>query len=387
MSGKKIIKRTLSEELKRLSEFYAVIVITGPRQSGKTTLSKMEFPDYHYVNMENISLRHQIMESPMAFLEQHQKGLVIDEVQNVPELFSYIQVVADNNENSRFILTGSSNFSLLEKVTQSLAGRLAILTLLPLSLQEIGNLKDKSTNQLIFWGGYPAVWGKKIPVQDVTQNYYNTYIERDVRQILNVKNLNAFQTFIRLCAGRVGTEFNASALSNEIGVSVPTIKEWLSVLEASYVVFRLHPFSRNIGKRLIKTPKIYFYDTALVCYLLGIENEEQLSTHPLRGAIFENLMVLDFFKNKFNKGKIPHFYFYRDKSQIEIDLLEEKGIHLLAYEIKSATSFTKNFANNIKYLKNILGNTILSTTIIFDGNESIISNENSIVNFRDIKFD
>lgn len=387
MSGKKIIKRTLSEELKRLSEFYAVIVITGPRQSGKTTLSKMEFPDYHYVNMENISLRHQIMESPMAFLEQHQKGLVIDEVQNVPELFSYIQVVADNNENSRFILTGSSNFSLLEKVTQSLAGRLAILTLLPLSLQEIGNLKDKSTNQLIFWGGYPAVWGKKIPVQDVTQNYYNTYIERDVRQILNVKNLNAFQTFIRLCAGRVGTEFNASALSNEIGVSVPTIKEWLSVLEASYVVFRLQPFSRNIGKRLIKTPKIYFYDTALVCYLLGIENEEQLSTHPLRGAIFENLMVLDFFKNKFNKGKIPHFYFYRDKSQIEIDLLEEKGIHLLAYEIKSATSFTKNFANNLKYLKNILGNTILSTTIIFDGNESIISNENSIVNFRDIKFD
>lgn len=323
----------------------------------------------------------------MAFLEQHQKGLVIDEVQNVPELFSYIQVVADNNENSRFILTGSSNFSLLEKVTQSLAGRSAILTLLPLSLQEIGNLKDKSTNQLIFWGGYPAVWGKKIPVQDVTQNYYNTYIERDVRQILNVKNLNAFQTFIRLCAGRVGTEFNASALSNEIGVSVPTIKEWLSVLEASYVVFRLHPFSRNIGKRLIKTPKIYFYDTALVCYLLGIENEEQLSTHPLRGAIFENLMVLDFFKNKFNKGKIPHFYFYRDKSQIEIDLLEEKGIHLLAYEIKSATSFTKNFANNLKYLKNILGNTILSTTIIFDGNESIISNENSIVNFRDIKFD
>lgn len=387
MSGKKIIKRTLSEELKRLSEFYAVIVITGPRQSGKTTLSKMEFPDYHYVNMENISLRHQIMESPMAFLEQHQKGLVIDEVQNVPELFSYIQVVADNNENSRFILTGSSNFSLLEKVTQSLAGRSAILTLLPLSLQEIGNLKDKSTNQLIFWGGYPAVWGKKIPVQDVTQNYYNTYIERDVRQILNVKNLNAFQTFIRLCAGRVGTEFNASALSNEIGVSVPTIKEWLSVLEASYVVFRLHPFSRNTGKRLIKTPKIYFYDTALVCYLLGIENEEQLSTHPLRGAIFENLMVLDFFKNKFNKGKIPHFYFYRDKSQIEIDLLEEKGIHLLAYEIKSATSFTKSFANNLKYLKNILGNTILSTTIIFDGNESIISNENSIVNFRDIKFD
>lgn len=387
MSKKELYKRFLASELKRLSDFYSVIVITGPRQSGKTTLSKMEFPDYHYVNMENISLRNQIMESPIAFLEQHRKGLIIDEVQNVPELFSYIQVVVDNDESSRFVLTGSSNFSLLAQVTQSLAGRSAVLTLLPLSLHEIGDLKNKNTNQLMFWGGYPAVWSKKTPIRDLTQNYYNTYIERDVRQILNVKNLNAFQTFIRLCAGRVGSEFNASALSNEIGVSVPTIKEWLSVLEASYVAFRLYPFHRNIGKRLTKTPKIYFYDTALVCFLLGIENEEQLSSHPLRGAIFENLIVLDFFKNKYNKGETPHFYFYRDKSQNEVDLLEEKGMDISAYEIKSASSFTKQFTKNLNYLKKSLGDVVKSTTIIFDGSESIVSNENSIVNFRDLKID
>lgn len=386
MSNQKIIsfKRQLQSELKRLAGLFSVIVITGPRQSGKTTLCKMQFPKYDYINLENISTREQIMTAPKAFLEQHSKGLIIDEVQYLPELFSYIQVIVDEDDKAKFILTGSSNFALMQGITQSLAGRSAILTLLPLSLKELGSKVKLNTATLILNGGYPAVWGKHIPVQDVSRNYYSTYIERDVRQLLNIKNINRFQAFIKICAGRVGTEFNASAVSNEIGVSVPTIQEWLSTLEASYILFRLPPFFRNIGKRLVKSPKIYFCDTGLVCFLLGIENEQQLETHPLRGVIFENMVVLEFFKNKYNQGKLPNLYFYRDKSQREVDLIDEKGISLYAYEIKSAKSFTKDFLTNLDYFRQTAGANVLSTQVIYDGENDIPDPNNGMLNFRNM---
>lgn len=381
------INRLLHSELERLARLYAVIVVTGPRQSGKTTLCKNQFSGFHYVNLENISIREQIQAAPRAFLEQYVAGLIIDEAQYFPELFSYIQVVADENEQAKFILTGSSNFSLMEGITQSLAGRAAVLTLLPFSLKELGGrAHQENTDTLLLNGGYPAVWAKGIPVQDVSRNYYNTYIERDVRQLLNVKDITRFQTFIRLCAGRTGTEFTASALSSEIGVSVPTIQEWLSTLEASYILFRLPPFFRNIGKRLVKTPKLYFYDTGLACFLLGIENEQQLATHPLRGALFENMVVLEFFKNRYNQGKLPNLYFYRDKSQNEVDLIEEKGTQLYAYEIKSAKSFTKGFVKGLDYLRKVVGDDVVSTQVLYDGENDIYSPENGTVNFRNIKF-
>ena len=381
------LKRQLQVELDRLVDLYSVIVVTGPRQSGKTTLCKKQFSAYHYVNLENISTREQIQTAPKAFLEQYSEGLIIDEAQHLVELFSYIQVVVDENESAKFVLTGSSDFSLMQGITQSLAGRAAVLTLLPLSLQELGkNLKKEDTNTLMLNGGYPAVWAKGIPVQDISRNYYNTYIERDVRQLLNVKDITRFQTFMKLCAGRIGTEFNASTLSNEVGVSVPTIQEWVSVLEASYILFRLPPFFRNIGKRLVKSPKIYFYDTGLVCFLLGIENEQQLSTHPLRGTIFENMVVLEFFKNRYNKSKLPNLYFYRDKSQHEVDLIEEKGAKLFAYEIKSAKAFTKGFIVGLDYLRKVVGKEVISTQVIYDGENDIYSPENGMVNFRNIKF-
>lgn len=387
MSEKKeFIPRQLSKELIRLSALYAVVVVTGPRQSGKTFLCKRVFSDYHYINLENPAVREQVLTAPKAFLEQYANGLIIDEAQHLPELFSYIQVVVDEQEQAKFILTGSSNFTLLQNITQSLAGRAAILTLLPLSLQEIGSEINNDTNTLLLNGGYPDVWAKNIPVQDVAQNYYNTYVERDVRQLLNVKDIIRFQTFIRLCAGRTGTEFNASALSNEVGVSVPTIQEWLSVLEASYVLFRLPPFFRNIGKRLVKSPKIYFYDTGLVCFLLGIENEQQLATHPLRGAIFENMVVLEFFKNRYHSGKMPHFYFYRDKSQNEVDLIAERGTQLYAYEVKSAKSFTKGFVKNLNYFRKTAGDDVVSTQVIYDGEQDIDTSENGMLNFRNLKF-
>lgn len=380
------IHRDLQEELLRISKLYPVIVVTGPRQSGKTTLCKNVFSGHDYVNLELVSVREQIATLPEEFLKQHSKGIIIDEVQQYPELFSYIQVVADEIPNCHFVLTGSSNFALIEKVTQSLAGRAATLTLLPFSLKELGSkIKATSTDTLLFNGGYPAVWAKKIPVQDVSRNYYNTYIERDVRQLLNIKDLTKFQTFIRLCAGRIGAEWNASALSNEVGISVPTVNEWLSVMEASYIIFRLPPFYRNIGKRLIKTPKLYFCDTGLACFLLGIENETQLSTHPLRGAIFENLIVLEFLKNRFNKGKLSNLFYYRDKSQREVDIIQEQGNNLFAYEIKSAKNFNKDFMNNLDYLRNILGDNIVSTQLIYDGKTDIPSAENGMINFRNME--
>lgn len=268
----------------------------------------------------------------------------------------------------------------------SLAGRAAVLTLLPLSIEEIGLKNNESTNTLILNGGYPAVWAKNIPVQDASRNYYNTYIERDVRQLLNVKDLTRFLTFIKLCAGRTGTEFNASSLRNDIGVSVPTIQDWCSVLEASCVLFKLPPFFRNIGKRLVKSPKIYFCDTGLACFLLGIENEEQLATHPLRGNLFENMVVLQFLKHRYNQGKLSNLYFYRDKSQREIDLIEEKGTQLLAYEIKSAKAYTKGFVKNLDYFRKAVGNDVISTQIIYDGETDIYTPENGILNFRNIKF-
>lgn len=380
------IERQLRDELIRLSDLYAVLVLTGPRQSGKTSLCKNQFPKYHYINLENLTAKEQIQTAPKAFLEQYVNGLVIDEVQHLPELFSYIQVVVDENPDAKFVLTGSSNFSLLQGITQSLAGRAAVMTLLPLSLNELGESVKERTDTLILNGGYPAVWAKKIPVLDVTQNYYNTYVERDVRQLLNVKNLSRFQAFMKLCAGRTGTEFNASALSNAIGVSVPTIQEWLSVLEASYILFRLPPFFRNIGKRLVKSPKIYFYDTGLACFLLGIENEQQLATHPLRGALFENMVVLEFFKSRYNRGKLPHLYFYRDKSQNEVDLIEEKGTKLFAYEIKSAKAFTKSFVKNLDYFRKVTGDDVVSTQVIYDGENDIHTSENGMLNFRNLKF-
>ena len=383
--SKTFINREIESEVFRLSQFFPVLVITGPRQSGKTTLCKNLFGKYHYVNLENIALREQIALSPLDFLNQHSTGLIIDEAQQYPELFSYIQIIVDEKPESKIILTGSSNFSLMENVTQSLAGRAALLTLLPFGLHEIS--KHEDTDTLLFNGGYPAVWANNVPVQDVAQNYYNTYIERDVRQILNIKDMVKFQSFMRLCAGRIGSEMKASTLANEVGVSVHTIQEWFSVLEASYILFRLPPFYGNLGKRLVKTPKMYFCDTGLVCFLIGIENKDQLATHPLRGAIFENYVVLEALKSRYNRGKLSNFFFYRDQSQREVDLIQDFGSYTHAYEVKSARMFHADFLKNLHYLKKLLGNKLTRTQVIYDGGQDIISEENGMLNFRNFKID
>lgn len=379
----KLIDRALSNEIIRLSEHFPVITITGPRQSGKTTLCRELFPNYTYVNLENITIREQIQADTLAYLESFPDGLIVDEAHHYPGLFSFVQVYVDEHPEKKIILTGSSNFSLLQSITQSLAGRTAVLTLLPLSLHELGEqIKSISTDTLILNGGYPAVWSKNFSPSDLYMNYYNTYVERDLRQIINIKDINLFQTFIRLAAGRIGTECNNAALSGEVGTSAMTINNWFSVLAASYIAYSLPPYYENIGKRLKKTPKVYFYDTGLACFLLGIENEAQLSVHPLRGALFENMIVNEAMKNRFNQGKPANLYFYRDNTQKEVDLLHTKGNNFYAYEIKSGKVFHTNFIKGINYIKELFKERVTKTGVIYDG-ETVANT----INFRDFYLD
>ena len=382
------INRDISTAIIETMPYFPVITVTGPRQSGKTTLCKNLFPDMNYVNPETIATREQIMRDPVGFLDNYPSGLIIDEVHNYPELFSYIQVAVDENPSRQYVLTGNSNFLLLEKITQSLAGRTAPFTLLPCSIKELGALTNEiSTDTLMLNGGYPAVWAKKTPVNMFAGNYYTTYVERDVRQIVNIKDMKSFQTFIRLTAGRIGTECNSTTLSNETGVSANTVKHWLSVLEASYIIYALPPYYENIGKRLIKSPKIYFHDTALACHLLGIENEVQLSVHPLRGSLFENMVINEAMKECRNAGKDANLFFFRDSTMKEVDLLHVRGRELNIYEIKSAKTCHKDFYKGIDYLTDIFGERIIRSALIYDGDAEIRSVRNGTYNFRNFHLD
>ena len=360
-----------------MSELFKVVTITGPRQSGKTTLCKKTFPHHDYVNLEDETVVGEMELNKKEFLVKHRKGLVIDEVQKMPEILSAVQVVVDEYPDAAFVLTGSNNLLLMQRITQSLAGRTAVLTLLPFSIAELTEV-DKSAGlySIMLNGFYPAVWAQNIPPQDVYRQYFSTYLQRDVRQVMNIRHLSEFRRFIVICASRVGTEFNAQGISNELGVSIPTIQEWMNVLETSYVAFRLPPFFRNIGKRLVKTPKIYFYDVGLVCYLLGIHTPQQLETHPLRGSIFENMVVCDFLKNQYNHGLDNNLYFYRDKSQHEVDLVVEDGLQLKAYEIKLSSNIHPDFYKNLNYFRSLFPNETVTTQVINTGQAENESSEN-----------
>ncbi len=391
MGDNGLFYRVLSGTLKRIFEFLPSLTLTGPRQSGKTTLCREMFPDLPYANMEDIPTRTEIQSDPHSFLEKYPDGLILDEAQNFTDIFSYIQVEIDkdrqNGGHRRFILTGSNNFSLMSSISQSMAGRTAIETLLPLSTAEVRlRLPNVSTDELILMGGYPAVWNGGIEGRrTILDGYYSTYVERDVRSLIEVKNLYAFQIFIRLLAGRVGSEFNMSSLADEVGVSAPTVKQWVSVLQASYIIYLIHPYSSNIGKRLTKTPKLYFYDSGLACYLLGINSIEQLQSHPLRGNLFENMVVGDMMKSKFNKGEEPLLFFYRDKSQKEVDVIEPlRDGRLNAYEIKSSKTFNQNFFKNLLYLHSILGDRIANSAVIYDGDQENDRAIEGFLNFRSL---
>ncbi|MBU2578533.1 ATP-binding protein [Patescibacteria group bacterium] len=365
------IHRLLEKKFKQLSKTYPVVALTGPRQSGKTTLVKKIFPDKKYLSLENLDTRAFAQKDPKGFLKTYNKGVIIDEAQNAPELFSYIQEIVDVNKKSgEFILTGSQNFLLMEKINQSLAGRVAIVTLLPMSADELSEkLKRANLNRLMLDGLYPVIYEKKIDAAEWYQNYIKTYIERDVRMMKNISDLNLFQKFIKLCAGRVGQILNLSSMANDCGVSHNTIKGWISIIEASYIIFLLYPYYENFSKRLIKMPKIYFYDTGLAASLLNINSEDQLDISPFKGGLFESFIISEIIKNEYNKGLSLNIYFWRDKSGHEIDCLYENKRKKYAIEIKSGKTINNDFFDSLNYLQKISKNIFTNLVLVYGGIE------------------
>jgi predicted AAA+ superfamily ATPase len=368
-----MIKRVIADKIKQMAAKMPIISITGPRQSGKTTLAKAVFPKHTYVNLESPDVYEDAKSDPRSFLTQHKHGLIIDEAQKMPELFSYIQTISDeNNKLGEFIITGSQNFLLSEKISQSLAGRVFITNLLPLSIAELKKTKywKNNANDAIFQGFYPRIYDKQIEPLDFYPSYIQTYTERDIRQIVNVTNLNAFQKFMRLAAGRIGQLLNYNNIANELGVDSKTVKSWFSILEAGFIIFFLQPHHNNYNKRLVKTPKLYFYDTGLACNLLGINDADSLNVHWAKGALFENLVIADIMKNKIHQVRKPSLFFWRDNTGNEIDLLEDIGGSINIYEIKSSATVNNSFFKGLAYYKNLAGKEVKSMKLIYGGNRS-----------------
>jgi predicted AAA+ superfamily ATPase len=344
-----MIIRKAEQEIKVLAARFKAVAVVGPRQSGKTTLVRSVFKSKPYVNLENPDVRRYALEDPRGFLSNYPEGAILDEAQRVPELFSYLQQILDETPgHGLFIITGSNNFLLQESVSQSLAGRVGYLYLLPLSLDEIAG-KESNINALLYRGSYPALYNEDTDAGKWYANYISTYVERDVRLLKNITDLVTFERFLRLCAGRIGQLLNMSSLAVEVGVDVKTINSWISVLETSFIVFRLQPYHENFNKRVVKMPKLYFYDTGLAVALLGIENAGQLSLHPFRGSLFENLIVIDFLKRRYNTGKSNNLFFWRDSAGNEIDLLLAIGSNKIPVEIKSGQTVTSDYTKGILF--------------------------------------
>lgn len=379
----KIIEREISRAIYKAIEYYSVVCVTGPRQSGKSTLIKHMFNDYAVFSLEDLDVRNYAENDPIGFLNQTETGIILDEVQRVPSLFSYIQGIVDNNPKRKFILSGSSNFQMMKTITQSLAGRVALFELLPMSYSEVANIyKDMSLDEILFNGLYPAICAKKNIPDMLYPFYVKTYLEKDVRDLLQVKGIMQFNNFLKLCAGRIGSVFNASQLANEVGVTSNTITSWLSILQTSYIVYLLPPYYDNFGKRLIKSPKLYFCDTGLACYLLNIESISQLSRDKLKGSLFENFVVSEFIKHRLNQGKEPRLYFYRDSNQNEIDLLSLEEGELSAFEIKSSMTYNSVFEKTLKKTASLIKQPISHKTVIYAGNmENTVSNI-KLINYR-----
>ena len=354
-----MIKRLITSQIDRLKKGFPVIVVTGPRQSGKTTLIKKIFPDYQYFNLENPETLGIVENDPAGFINANTQKIIIDEVQRVPQLLSYIQAVVDEQHvMGNFILSGSENLLLSEKINQSLAGRAAYINLLPLSIEELKShehVTDKVFTQ-IFTGFYPAIYDKDIKPIDYYDQYIATYVERDLKQISNITNLSLFRKFLALLAGRIGQLVNLSSLANDVGVAVNTVENWISILEASYLVFRLQPYYENYGKRYIKSSKIYFTDTGLACRLLGLTTPAEVSRHYLVGGLFENFIIVELKKYILNHSKSAKLYFYRDSNGNEVDLLIDGGLFQIPVEIKSGATFSKEFLKGLEYWSKLKSN-------------------------------
>jgi hypothetical protein len=382
-----MIQRTLQTTLDHLASKYPVITLTGPRQSGKSTLLKHAFPDYRYISLEDLDMREFATNDPRGFLHSFPNRVILDEAQRVPSLFSYIQTHVDRtDEPGMYLIAGSHNFLLMESVNQSLAGRTAILKLLPFSGREMkeGGVLQDTINKQIYYGAYPRLYDKGLTPDQFYPYYIQTYVERDVRQLKNIGDLSRFTRFIKLCAGRIGQLLNLSSLAVECGISVPTATSWLSVLEASYICYLLRPDWNNFAKRLVKSPKLYFYDTGLACSLLDIKSPDQLDLHFSRGALFENFVINEFIKKAWNEGRETDLRFWRDNQGNEVDLLVYDGDKPLAYEIKSGETFQPSFFKGLTKWAAITGTDINRLHVIYGGPNSLKTSNGQLMTINEI---
>lgn len=380
-------QRSIANELLNMARQYPVVTVIGPRQSGKTTLVKQSFSDKPYVSLEEPDTRAFAINDPRAFLARFPKGAVLDEIQRAPDLLSYIQSIVDeHNIKGEFILTGSHQLALHAAITQSLAGRTALLTLLPLSLAELQASNISLTlDEWIFTGFFPRIYHQQLEPTKAYRQYLQTYVERDVRQLIQLKDILLFQQFVKLCAGRIGRELNYQSLSNDLGVSSHTIKHWISILEASFVIFLLPPYFENLGKRIIKSPKLYFTDTGLATYLLDIDSPQQIQRDPLRGFLVENLVVLEMLKYRYNHGKEAGLYHYRDSQQREIDIVFKRGSQLIPIEIKAAQTFNVQFFQGLKYFNELTQERCPQGYLIYSGTQEQTIDKWHVLNYQHIE--
>ncbi len=366
-----MIQRIAKHKLIDLASKFKTVAVTGARQTGKTTLVKQVFKSKPYVSLENPDTRNFALEDPRGFLETYPNGAILDEVQRVPILFSYLQEVLDNSKvKGLFILSGSNNFLLQQTISQTLAGRVGYINLLPFSISELKKAKllPNDDDTLMLNGFYPPIYDQEIPPADWCPNYIRTYIEKDVRQIKNITDLIVFERFIKLLAGRSGQELNNSALAVETGVDVKTIQSWIGILESSYIIYLLKPHHKNFNKTIVKRPKVYFYDTAIVCYLLGIRDNSQLQTHPLRGAIFEGMVVTELIKKRTNAGLPINLFYWRDKTGHEIDIIVDNAGKLLPIEIKSGKTINTEFFKNMDYWSDL--SKVKKSMVLYAGSQN-----------------
>lgn len=382
-----MIKRILLEKLKQFATSYPVITLTGPRQAGKTTLCKQAFPNHIYVNLEDPMLRERVRYDVHAFLKENaHNGIIFDEIQRIPDMTSYIQSYVDQNPvNGKFIITGSQQFEVINTVSQSLAGRTAICKLLPFSIEEIKSYKQPlELNEIIFNGFYPRIYDQKLQPTEALSFYISTYVERDLRELINLKDLSVFQHFLGLCAGNVGQLVNYSRLASDCGVNYKTIQSWLSILEASYILYTLQPHHNNLRKRIIKAPKLYFYDVGLVACLLGINHLSQISKHPLRGAIFENMVISEVLKCRYNNARPANLFFFRDRSDNEVDLILDYGTEVVPIEIKSGSTVHNSFFKGLDYYSKLNPTEDQKTYLIYAGDDSYNHGPHKVLSWKNI---
>ena len=382
-----MIERTITAKLQRMTTLYPIVLLTGPRQSGKSTLLREKFPEYQYVSLEDLDNRAFALDDPRGFLDTYPDKTIIDEAQYAPNLFSYLQTHVDlADKEGMYILSGSQNFQLMEQISQSLAGRVAILELLPFSRDEIKSvgLLPKTIDEEIFTGAYPRLFDKEMHPTEYYPYYIKTYVERDVRQLKNVSDLGMFVKFIKLCAGRIGQLLNYSSLANDCGISVSTAQAWLSLLETSYIVYRLRPDFNNFSKRLIKSPKLYFHDVGLACSLLEIKDAKQLGNHYLKGGLFENYVINVFLKRSYNRGEMPQLSFWRDNKGKEVDLLETVENKQFAYEIKAGKTYSSDFSDSLLYWAGLSSADAEHCNIVYGGDKSQRMSKFNLLTINDL---